>query len=376
MNFDLSLEQQMLLDGARRFLRENYGLARAQDKEGAKCFDQAIWSACAQMGWLRLPFGEAAGGLGGGSEDIALLMTAFGEALVIEPYVTSVILSGTILERSHTEMCMALIEAIGSGEALVTLAHDERGGEGPVSDGPATNASVESGGFRISGFKRAVIDGPSAHHFIVSANLDGQLGLFLVPADAIGIVTEAYPLIDGTWAADILFADAHVEPGALLVRGDRAHQILAEALDVANLANLAQSVGSIEAMLDLCGTYLKTREQFGRPIGQFQALQHIMAQMFVEAQEARSILYFAIANRNAAAKDRARAIRQARIVIGDAGQLISRQAIQLHGAYGITEEFAIGHHYKRMLALEKLFGDTAGFLDQEALRVAGEIFPG
>lgn len=373
MDFNLSSEQDMLIDGARRFVRENCGLERKRAVAAADGVDRENWAAFAEMGWLMLPVAEEAGGLGGSAEDVALLMTVFGAGLVADPYVTSVVLCGTILAGGEAEAGRGLVEAISSGEAMVALAHDEVASAQSTVAIPTTVARADGGVFRISGSKRTVLDGPSAGHLIVSAALDGDIALFLASADAPGLAIVGHALIDGTRSADVVLSE--VESGVLLARGDVARALLAGALDAARLANLAQAVGSIEAVLDLCSEYLKTRQQFGRPIGQFQALQHIMAEMFVQAQEARSILYFAIASADADPPSRARAVRQASIVIGEAGQLVSRQAVQLHGGYGITDEFAVGHHFKRLLTLEKRFGDMAGHLDQEADLIAEEARP-
>jgi alkylation response protein AidB-like acyl-CoA dehydrogenase len=366
MDFELTSEQTMLVDGAARFVREHYSLTQRRKVIASGGMDEHNWTRLAELGWLMLPLPEEAGGLGGPAEDVALLLIELGRGMVLEPFVTTVLLCGTILAGAVDPGVRSEVERIAAGELRVALAHDE--GAASLAPGalPAAAARREREGFHISGTKRAVLDAPSAHKLIVSAALDGATALFLVDANTAGVVRNDYALIDGTRAAEVEFDNVAVDTAALIASGDTAVALLGEALDQANLGNLAQSVGGIEAILDICSEYLKTRQQFGRPIGSFQALQHIMAQMFVEAQEARSILYFAVAAMRGAPAVRTRAIAQARTMIGGAAQLVSRPGIQLHGGYGMTEEFAVGNHFKRLLTLEKMFGDSETYLDRLA----------
>lgn len=371
MNFNLSDEQQMLRDGAERFVRECCTLEHRRRVAGSTGFDKDNWARMAELGWLMLPFSEAEGGLGGTPADVALLMTAFGRGLVLEPFVTTALLCGPILAQAKDRQLAALTQSIMAGELRVALAHDEGQCAAPSETLPQTLAQVDGSGYRISGKKRSVLDAPHAHRIIVSASLEGEVALLLLDSEASSLERRNYPLIDGTRAADIDLLSVAASGDALIARGAEASRLLQLGLDQAKLAALAQSVGSIEEVLDMCSDYLKTREQFGRPIGQFQALQHIMAQMFVEAQEARSILYWAVAAMRLPPKERAAGIAQAKVVIGHAAQFVSRQGVQLHGGYGMTEEFAIGHHFKRLLTLEKMFGDADSHLARLAKLAVG-----
>ena len=181
----------------------------------------------------------------------------------------------------------------------------------------------------------------------------------LAPAADAGIVRQDYALHDGSRAADIRFDGVVLPADAVVASGPEAETLLALALDRARIVLAAQAVGSMEAMLDICSAYLKERNQFGQPIGSFQALQHIMADMFVAAHQARSALYFALSQADTDAGQRRRAVGLACINIGEAGQLVSRQAVQLHGGYGVTDEYEVSHHYRRQLVLEKQYGDLA-----------------
>ena len=357
MEFAPSDIQTMLLDSAEKLLGAESGVEywRAQ-REGPDGFDRARWAQFAELGWLALPLPESAGGLGGTMEDVALLNIALGRALATEPYVSSAVLAAWVVEKGlPPDRASAELEAIGSGARLWALADAENGGT------LATSARPNGGGYHLSGAKLMALDAPSADRLIVSARIEGEEGtaLFAVDPRADGVALDGYPLIDGARAADIRFADVRLGPEALIAGGNNGAALLGEARDRASVALMAQAVGSMEASLDLCGAYVKERRQFGVPIGSFQALQHMLADMFVAAHQARSMLYHAIAHIGDAPEERSAAVSAARIVIGEAGQLVSRSGIQLHGGYGLTDEYAISHHFRRQLVLEKLFGDTA-----------------
>lgn len=356
MDFAQSDIQAMMLESAERLLNESAGVEywRTQ-RDGADGFDRARWLHFAELGWLALPMPEAAGGLDGTLEDVALLNIALGKALATEPYVSSVVLCGHIATAVEAA---PLLAAIAQGELLLALAHQESGRDA-LSDAAATLARRVPDGFRLSGAKLMALDAPSADKLIISATIEGEQGtaLFLVDRDTAGLTLDAYPLIDGTRAADIVLRDVALASDALLAGGNEGAALLAAARDRASVALFAQAVGAMEACLAICGDYVKERKQFGAPIGSFQAIQHILADMFVAAYQARSMLYHAIAGSYEAPDSRAAAVSAAKIVIGEAGQLVSRSAIQLHGGYGLTDEYAVSHYYRRLMTIEKLYGD-------------------
>jgi alkylation response protein AidB-like acyl-CoA dehydrogenase len=206
----------------------------------------------------------------------------------------------------------------------------------------------------------------------VSAVIEGEDGtaLFLVDRAAAGVTIDAYPLIDGTRAADIGLSGVALPADALIAGGNAGAALLGEVLDRASVAALAQAIGSMEACLAICGGYTRERRQFGVPIASFQAIQHILADMFVAAHQARSMLYHAIAHSRGDAAGRAAALSAARLVIGEAGQLVSRNGIQVHGGYGLTDEYPISHHFRRLLTLEKHYGD----IERHVRRFGDHIF--
>jgi alkylation response protein AidB-like acyl-CoA dehydrogenase len=217
---------------------------------------------------------------------------------------------------------------------------------------------VDGNGYVLDGVKTLAFDAPSADQFIVSARFGNGFALFLVPRDADGVSVNAYPLIDGSRAADIEFRSVRLPGSALLVDPSRALDVLEEAVDRTVLAQVAEALGAMEAVLEITNAYIKQRVQFGQPIGKFQALQHRMAEMFVEVQETRSILYRGLALLEAPVAERKRAISAAKVVASNAARFVGAQGIQLHGGIGMTDEYAVGHYYKKLIAFEKRFGDT------------------
>jgi alkylation response protein AidB-like acyl-CoA dehydrogenase len=362
LDFNLSDTQRMLLDSAGRYVEGRYTLAhRRALRDTVDGVDQAAWAQFAELGWLALAIPEARGGLGGSLEDVAVLMTALGARLVTDPYVSSAVLAAHIL--SGVDGNDDLLAEIAAGTTRVSLAHDEpeeRYSERyPPIRARETVLRRSGNGLVLSGQKMMVLDGPSSDRLILTARAAGEDGLVLALVDRTlpGVSTSAYRLVDGSRAADIRFDDVALESGAILARGNRAEILLEEAVGRAEVALMAQAVGSMESCLSLCSAYLKERHQFDQPIGKFQALQHIMADMFVATHQSRSSLYYALAETHAEPAQRRRAISLARITVGEASQLVSRQAIQLHGGYGITDEYEVSHHYRRLLVIEKLYGD-------------------
>jgi alkylation response protein AidB-like acyl-CoA dehydrogenase len=367
MDFNHSDLQRMLLEGAERFIGDHFTLEHRRGLRGGDTgLDESAWATFAELGWLALGTPEAQGGLGGTQADIAVLAAALGGRCVSQPFISTAvlgtrILSGTMPPRTE------VLEAIIGGSARVALAHREPGERYPGTSRREVTVTPDAESLILSGQKMMVLDAPSATHLIVSASLpDGGLALLLVDADAAGVHSEAYPLVDNSRAADIRFDGVRLTDEAALATGPVAEALLADAVDRASLARLAQAVGSMEEVLRICSAYLKERQQFGQPIGKFQALQHIMADMFVVTHQSRSALYQAVAHMDEVPEVRRRALSLAAITIHEAGQLVSRQGVQLHGGYGVTDEYEISHHYRHLMVLEKADGDLDFHLNRVA----------
>lgn len=366
MDFDLTDEQQMLRESASRFVREQYGFEARRRWAQADGWSPGCWTAYAEMGWLGLALPEEQGGLGCGFVETAIVAEELGRGMVLEPYVGCAVLAARLIERGDGQAFApqreALLGGIASGAAIVLLAHAEPASRFEL-DCVATRARRHAGGWLLDGAKLSVPGAHAATHFIVSARMEGEgTGLFVVPRELAQL--HAYPLIDGTQAADVVLREVAVRAGALLATPACAEELLDEAQDRAALAQVAEALGCMEAVMDLASDYLKTRQQFGQPIGRFQALQHRMAEMFVEVQETRSILYRGIAHLDGAPAARRQAVSAAKVMLGSAGRFVGAQGIQLHGGIGMTDEYQIGHYYKRLLVLEKLYGDSDWHLDR------------
>lgn len=369
MDFSLSDEQQILRDGARRFFREHYGFKRRRAiLTSEPGFSAEHWGRYAELGWLALGQPEEVGGWPDSFVETAILMEEFGRVLALEPYVSTAVLCAHILERcGNLELRRATLGAIVDGRTRLALAHDEPGSRYDAQQ-LAVVATRKGDAFRLSGWKSCVLDAPAADRLIVSARILDEDGfaLFLVNAATEGLRMNAYPLVDGTRAADIALENAPVPAACLLAGAGTASALVQEALDRATLARVAMALGAMESVLQMTAEYLQSRVQFGQPIGRFQALQHRLAEMFVEVQETRSILYCGLAHLDAEPSQRSAMVSAAKLVAANAAKIVGEQGVQLHGSIAVTAEYAVGHYYKHLLAFEKIHGDTDWHLDRFA----------
>ena len=358
MDFRLSDEQKMLRDGAERYLAENYDFdQRRRLIEVERGFSGTQWRQFAELGWLALPVPEDCDGLGGTFVDISLIQEALGRRLVLEPYAGTAVLCAYLLDGAEdVGVRDRTLRGIATGVLRVALAHAENDLRYDLA-GVGMRASRSDQAYSLTGRKITVWDAASAQQLIVSAVIEGDvdLSLFLVDRQAPGLTGHEYPLIDSTHAADFEFESV---PATLLIPADRALSRLEDALDRMTLARVAEALGIMEKVLEITAEQLRNRSQFGQPLAKFQALQHRMAEMFVEVQETRSILYRGISMIDAVPQDRRVAVSVAKVVASAAAAVVGGQGIQLHGGVGMTDEYPVGHYFKRLLALEKQYGDA------------------
>ncbi|MGK6316323.1 acyl-CoA dehydrogenase family protein [Neorhizobium sp. DT-125] len=362
MDLNYSDEQLLLKESAERFLKDRYDFeTRNRILASNDGFDTAIWTDMADLGWLALPFAEENGGLGGGAVEISLIMEAIGRALVVEPYLASVILAGSLVERLGTEKQKAeILGGLTAGTSRPALAHMERRSGFDLDNVSATVVKTADG-YSLSGEKPLVLGGPFADVFLVSAKLGGEIRLFAVPADAAGLARETVKLVDGSRASDLMLNSVSVPASALLNGGDTLCEIEA-AYDRANASLAFEAVGIMDALLDATVSYTKERVQFGKPLAAFQALQHRMAEMAVKCQEARASALLATLSVDASRSMRIRGVSGARAKIGKVSRSVAQEAIQLHGAMGFSGEMPIGAWFRRLYAIENTFGTTADHL--------------
>ena len=364
MDFDFSDEQRLLKDSVERLITDQYEFERRKkylaEPDG---WSQAVWSQYTELGLLGLPFEEKLGGFGGGPVETMIVMEAFGRGLVLEPYFATVILGGGLIRRAGNEtQRAALIPEIAQGKLKLAFAHVERQSRWNLADVDVA-ARRDGDGWGLHGAKGVVLHGDVADKLLVTARVSGArqdrngIGLFLVDATAPGVTRRGYPTQDGLRAAEISFAGARAE--AALGEPEGALPVVERVVDEAIAALCAESVGVMTAMQDLTLEYLKTRQQFGRPIGQFQALQHRAVDMLTEVEQARSMAMFAtVMAVEPDPLERRRAISAAKVQIGRSGRHVGQEAIQLHGGIGMTMEYKVGHYFKRMTMIDQMFGDA------------------
>jgi pimeloyl-CoA dehydrogenase small subunit len=374
MDFDLTEEQRLLRDSVERLLADHYGFDKRRayltEPDG---WSRALWSQYAELGLLGLPFAENYGGFGGGPIEVMLVMEAFGRVLALEPYLATVVLAGTALRLAGSEVQKsAILPQIAEGNLVLAFAHGERQARYDLPD-VLTTAKPKGDGWVLDGAKSVVLHGDSAQRLVVSARTSGErddpngITLFLVDATANGLARRAYPMRDGTRAAEISLSD--VEVGAADVLGEigTAFPVIERVVEAGIAATAAEAVGTMEAMQALTLEYLKTRQQFGRPIGENQVLQHRAAEMLMELERGRSMaILAAMTIEESDAAERARNIAMAKVGVGQASKFVSQNAIQLHGGIGMTEEYAIGHYFRRCMVIEHTFGDIAHHLSRLA----------
>lgn len=361
MDFTLSSEQQALAESVARFCERDYGFAaRNALIESCEGFSRARWATFAELGWLGAGLSEAAGGFGGGPVETMVIAQGFGRALVLEPFLATAVLSlQTLAALPSSEARDSLVAAIVAGERLVGLAH----GEPPMRGALAPVETVMREG-RISGVKSLVLGAPDADALIVSAHKDGEVILYLVDPAADGVQMTSYRLLDNSRAGDIRFDNAPVLDQ--LATGAAAVHAIETGHAHALVGLCAQSVSAMDGAVAITRDYLKTRQQFGATLNTFQALQHRMADMFVETELSRSILYQGMAALDGPSARRTHALSAMKAVVSAAAMFVGRQAVQLHGGIGITEEYPIGHYYRALFVAAGLFGSEDLHLGQMA----------
>lgn len=362
MDFELSDEQRLLQETVARFMADRYDFeARRKYMAQPLGYDPAIWAQYAELGLLALPFAEEDGGMGGDAVEMLIVMEEMGKALALEPFVSTVVLCGAALRHGATpEQRASLVESIVGGELVMAFAHAEAAARYDIAH-VETQAKKNGDAWSLEGDKTLVLHGGAADKLIVSARVsgaagdEGGVGLFVVDARGAGVQIRDYPTQDGMRAAEVSLSGA---AGELLGGSTDAMPVIRRVIDEGTAALCSEAVGAMDKSLWLTIEYIKTREQFGRPIGSFQVLQHRGSEMFVELELSRSIsMYAAISSRSDDAAERARALSAAKVQINLSSRAIGQAAIQMHGGVGMTMEYQIGHYFKRLSIIEKMYGD-------------------
>lgn len=366
MDFNFSEEQLQLQDAITRFVQGDYSFEQRRAVLGtAEGWSRDAWKGLADLGVLAMLVPEDQGGLGYGPIETQLALQATGPALLAEPLLTSGVIATALIRDFAAEPARSeLLGQLAAGERIVVVAHQEAAARGEVGF-VETRVTADGDGFVLNGAKAVIYHAAAADELIVSARASGAatdaagVSLFRVPKDAAGLALRSYATIDGQRAAEVTLDQVRLSASARLGAEGAGLAAVERALDIGLAAVTAEAVGIMEATVNATGEYLKTRQQFGQPIGRFQALQHRMADMLLHLEQARSMSYLAAMDcQNSDDDVRRKTLSAAKVTIGQACRYIAQQAVQLHGGMGMTDELVVSHWFKRLLAIELSFGDT------------------
>ena len=366
MDFSFSDEQTLLQESVSRFITNDYGFESRQKASRSDAgYSLENWQTFAELGWLGVPFSENHGGFGGGAVETMLMMEEFGKGLVVEPYLATVVACGSALNEAGSEdQKTAYIPEIIDGSKLWALAFAEPQGRFNLAD-LTTTATANGGTYLLSGHKSVVINGPNANFFILSARTSGEqrdetgVSLFIVPRDAKGLSRRDYPTVDGQRASELILDNVELDDSNRLGDEGQGLNILQQAIDFATLAIGSEAVGCMEVLYKDTVEYCKNREQFGQPIGKFQVLQHRMVDMFMEHEQAKSLMFMAAMRWDEGYGAQAqKAVSAFKVQVGKSGKFVGQSAVQLHGGMGMTDELNIGHYFKRLTIIDTMFGNV------------------
>ena len=355
MNLDYNDEQNMLREQIQKFCESEYDFYKREEiVKSSNDFDENVWNLFAEQGWLSMPFSEQSGGLGFGPIELSILFEEFGKALVIEPYLSTVVLSGTLLDKSTFSEKNDLIEKICTGSIHISLAYAEVD-KGYDYLNPTTTLDSK---FILNGTKTLVLNGSNAEKIITTCNNDETLNIVILDANTSGVSINSFSTVDGQSCSEISFENVKLDKSNIVATGNDAKNLLKETINLATLCICAEAVGCMESCYHKTLEYTKGREQFGQPISGFQVLQHRMVDMFIESELAKSLLIKAMLEVNNRSDDMYKHVSALKSYVGKSGKLSAKEAVQLHGGMGVSEEMMIGHYLKKMISVDALFGNA------------------
>ena len=355
MNLDYNDEQNMLREQIQKFCESEYDFYKREEiVKSSNDFDENVWNLFAEQGWLSMPFSEQSGGLGFGPIELSILFEEFGKALVIEPYLSTVVLSGTLLDKSTFSEKNDLIEKICTGSIHISLAYAE------VDNGydylnPSTTLDSK---FVLNGTKTLVLNGSNAEKIIVTCSNDDSLNIVVLDSNTPGVSINSFSTVDGQSCSEISFENVKLDKSNIIATDNDAENLLKETINLATLCICAEAVGCMESCYHKTLEYTKGREQFGQPISGFQVLQHRMVDMFIESELAKSLLIKAMLEVNNRSDEMYKHVSALKSYVGKSGKLSAKEAVQLHGGMGVSEEMMIGHYLKKMISIDALFGNA------------------
>ena len=364
MDFNFTEEQDMVRDGLSRMVREQYGPEeRRQLIATEDGWSREVWGQLAELGILGMSFSEEDGGFGGGAIDSMVVMEEFGKGLVVEPYVPTVVCAGGFLKHAGTEAQKEEhIGGIVSGERVFAFAYAEPRGRYDLAN-LETTAKKDGGDYVLNGHKAVVIGAPWASHLVVTARTGGAqtdhegISVFIVDKSAEGVTTRDYATVDGRRASEVYFENVRVSADALIGEEGNALPLIERVTDEAIAAQCAEACGAMKVAHAMTLDYAKQRKQFGVPIASFQVLQHRMVDMYTEYECSVSMTYLATLRLDADERTRKEAVSAAKVRVAQAAHHVGQESIQIHGGNGMTDEYAIGHYFKRLTIFDSEFGN-------------------
>ena len=363
MDFDFSDDQEQLRDAVRKWVDKGYTFERRRAAVAAGGFDRAAWNELAELGLTALTVPEAHDGMGQGPIDAMVVAEELGRGIVLEPIAQAFMASAVLSHYAPAAVQSAWLPRVASGEALVVLAQQERKARYRL-DVCEAKATPAQSGYAVTAIKSIVSAGDQADAFIVPAQLDGQIALFLVERAAAGVITHGYVTQDGSRAAEVQLVNA---PATLITTDGLA--ALELAVDTGIAATCAEAVGVMDKTVAITVEYMNQRKQFGVFIASFQALRHRVADMKMQLELARSMSYYASLKLGAPAPERRAAMARAKVQLGQSMRFVGQQAVQLHGGIGVTDEYIVSHYFKKLTQLEVAFGDTLHHLGEVSARM-------
>jgi len=365
MDFNFNEEQSMIQGQVAQFIQRDYEWEKRQSLASSDLgFSKENWNTFAELGWLGISLSEESGGFGGSALETMIIMEEFGKALVIEPFLETIVLSAGLIDScGNKNQKKEILEKVILGKMQLALAFAEPQSRFNLSD-ITTEAKQDGNSYNLNGYKSVVMNGPSADMLIISARTSGKsrdengISLFLVDSKSSGISSRHYSTVDDRKASEISLENVKVDSNSLLGKIDQGYEELEKAIDVATLAICAEAVGVMEVLYKTTVEYTKTRKQFGQAIGKFQVLQHRMVDMFMEYEQSKSLLLMATIKKAEDASDSKKSISGLKYQIGKASKFIGQQAVQLHGGMGVTDELNVGHFFKRLTTISTIFGNT------------------
>ena len=363
----------MLADSVEKFVTNDYDFETRQSYAGSpQGYSREVWQTFAELGWTAVPFSEKDGGFDGGLIELMLIMQQFGRGLIVEPYLANIVLAGGVLRRAASDAQKEQwLQPIIAGDLLASLAFAEPQSRYETNN-VATTAVADGHEWVLNGRKGYVLNGGGADLLIVPArtaldqnDTDG-ITLFAVPTQSPGVTRKSYATIDGLQAAEVQLDNVRLDSHSIIGEAGRGFTVLDAVIDEATLAVCAEAVGIMRIMTDKTVEYSKSRVQFGVPIGSFQALQHRMVDMLTACEQSYSLLLWAMMVNEDGSEDAKRAVSSVKYQVGTAGQKVGEEAVQIHGAMGVTWELDIAHYFKRLTAINQIFGSADWHLDKLA----------